>query len=273
MVERKKERYDHEEVLAEPQVYHKVKIVKGYAFCTCLGYFNSGFPCEHTLLVAIKHKLKFLIHQRWFTKYEEIMLEMAEISRNMRIEKLYEQVMNERKAVYTDFIAKTMPNIPGVTDVKPKAKKPDEESEDESEVQDKILKVMLCTTIYKEDVRLIISDNPKLSPPKKTGGIGIGGAVTATGVFARKPLMGKPIIGGKPIMGGFGKPKMGGIGALAVKPAATSTAPAVSDSTPTPAPAATTTVEPVREIGYNPLLELEVANIEAMVADAEEKAS
>ena len=58
---------------------------------------------------------------------------MAEISRNLRIEKLYDQVMNERKAVYTEFIAKAMPNIPGVTDVKPKAKKPDEESEDEGE--------------------------------------------------------------------------------------------------------------------------------------------
>ena len=48
-----------------------------------------------------------------------------------------------------------MPNIPGVTDKK-KVKKEDDESEDEDEIEQKILEVALCTTIFKEDVRLII---------------------------------------------------------------------------------------------------------------------
>ena len=55
-----------------------------------------------------------------------------------------------------------MPNIPGVTDKK--VKKEDDESEDEEENERKVLEVVLCTTIFKEDVRLVIQDTAKNAP-------------------------------------------------------------------------------------------------------------
>ena len=152
--------------------------------------------------------------------------------------------------LYNQITSKAMPNIPGVTDVKVKAKKEDDDSDEEEENQKKILKVLLCTTIYKEDVRLIINDDGKNTPVKKTGVIGGGGG------FGRKPM-----IGGKPTMGGFGKPKMGGIGGA--KPAAAST------TNPAAKPA-TTAAPTTNEFGFNPLIELKVANEEAMTAKADE---
>lgn len=68
----------------------KVKTVNNYLFCTCMQYFNSGLPCEHILLCSLTHGKKFLIHQRWSLKYEKLLLEMEETSRNSRINSLAE---------------------------------------------------------------------------------------------------------------------------------------------------------------------------------------
>ena len=47
---------------SETQTYYKVKLLNNYLFCTCMGYFNSGIPCEHLLLCSLTHGKKFLIH-------------------------------------------------------------------------------------------------------------------------------------------------------------------------------------------------------------------
>ena len=54
-----------------------------------MGYFNTGLPCEHSLLVAVKEHAKILLHQRWFKEYETILLDMEENSRTERVDKLY----------------------------------------------------------------------------------------------------------------------------------------------------------------------------------------
>jgi hypothetical protein len=53
-------------------------------------YFNTGFPCEHALLVSFSHGYKFLIHQRWSLDYEAVLQDMEENSRNQRITSLHE---------------------------------------------------------------------------------------------------------------------------------------------------------------------------------------
>ena len=55
-----------------------------------MGYFNTGLPCEHVLLVAISESKKFIIHSRWCRKYEQLMYDMEDNSRNERVEKMHE---------------------------------------------------------------------------------------------------------------------------------------------------------------------------------------
>ena len=86
---------DHEENSSELQRYQKVIIISNYAFCTCLGYFNTGLPCEHVLLVAVTEKQKFMVHSRWCRKYESVMYDMEDIARNERFDKIHEQIMRE----------------------------------------------------------------------------------------------------------------------------------------------------------------------------------
>ena len=69
--------------------------MSNYAFCTCMGYFNTGLPCEHSLLVAVTHNIKFLLHSRWYRKFEPLMHEMEDNSRNDRIDKIHSQVLLE----------------------------------------------------------------------------------------------------------------------------------------------------------------------------------
>ena len=53
LIERKSDCTDHEELVSESQRFQKVRIISDYVFCTCMGYFNTGLPCEHALLVSI----------------------------------------------------------------------------------------------------------------------------------------------------------------------------------------------------------------------------
>lgn len=70
-------------------------------------------------------------------------------------------------------------------------------NDDEDDVAARILKVALTPTIYKEDVRLNITEASKATPSKSSGA---GGGSAAP---AKKPIA----MGGG---GQFGKPKMGG---------------------------------------------------------------
>jgi len=136
LVERKADCDDMEEKVSELQKYQKVCIVNGYAFCTCMGYFHTGLPCEHSLMIAITERCKILIHHRWSKQYDELMSEMEEGSRNERVGKLHDQVMLEQKLIYAQFSKTTAPHA---------VKKPTpvngddnmEESEDEEEADDK----------------------------------------------------------------------------------------------------------------------------------------
>ena len=60
-----------------------------------MGYFNTGLPCEHVLLVAISENKKFIVHSRWCRKYEQLMYDMEDNSRNERVEKMHEQLLFE----------------------------------------------------------------------------------------------------------------------------------------------------------------------------------
>lgn len=147
LVQRKSDCQDHEEITFETQKYQKVTVVNQYCFCTCMSYFNTGLPCEHALLVAISERLKFLVHSRWSRKYEKIMFEMEDNSRNERIDKMHEQLLFEQKEIYAALTKVPMPRVTGI-----------EGNDDEEEVEQKILQVALTTTIYKEDVRITVSD-------------------------------------------------------------------------------------------------------------------
>ena len=74
-------------------------------------------------------------------------------------------------------------------------------NDDEDEIAEKTLKVALTTTIYKEDVRLTISESSKATPCKNTGPRPVGGGGSGGGIgggqFSRGPKMG----------GGFGGPR------------------------------------------------------------------
>eukprot|EP00347_Sterkiella_histriomuscorum_P008161 403346149 len=66
--------------------HQKLKVINNHLFCTCLDYFHSGLPCSHQLL-----------------SYEKIMFDMDESSRCERIDKIYEQFVQEFKMVYGLF--------------------------------------------------------------------------------------------------------------------------------------------------------------------------
>ena len=93
-----------------------------------------------------------------------------------------------------------------------------EKIEDEDDVADKILKASLHTTIYKEDVRLIIAaDKFKCSPNK--------GAASKTSPQTKKAGGAAPFSMGKPKMGGG----FGGTKKALAKPKATSSSEPVKD--------------------------------------------
>ena len=99
-------------------------------------------------------------------------------------------------------------------------------NDDEEDIADKIHQASLTTTIYKEDVRLIITESAKATPSKMSGPGGAGGIKKPSPqTTAKRPLggagggFGKPKMGGgfggprKPVMGGGIKPKGVGVGA------------------------------------------------------------
>jgi len=68
-----------------------------------MGYFNTGLPCEHALLVAICYKEKILVSPRWLKKGENLLMEMEDTCRNERIIKMLEQHTIDQKLVYENF--------------------------------------------------------------------------------------------------------------------------------------------------------------------------
>jgi len=55
-----------------------------------MGYFNSGLPCEHALLVAICFREKLLFGSRWHKKTEESLMNLEIALRNEKVSKLHE---------------------------------------------------------------------------------------------------------------------------------------------------------------------------------------
>lgn len=49
------------------------------------------------MLVAIQHRVKFLVHARWNINYESLLSEMEESSRNDRVSGIANQLDFERK--------------------------------------------------------------------------------------------------------------------------------------------------------------------------------
>ena len=68
--------------------------------------------------------------------------------------------MLEQKLIYSQLTKLAMPKVAGI-----------EGNDDEDEVADKILKASLTTQIYKEDVRLIISEATSRATPSKGAGV------------------------------------------------------------------------------------------------------
>ena len=78
--------------------------------------------------------------------------------------------------------------------------------DDEEEIADKIHEAALKPVIYKEDIRIIVTDTSKMMTPSKGAGLAMGGAA-ACGI--KKPTPQKRPLGG--VGGGaFARPKMGG---------------------------------------------------------------
>ena len=50
----------------------KVKVVDGFAFCTCMEHFNTGLPCMHEFLIGLRRHKKLLFSERWFQNYEKL---------------------------------------------------------------------------------------------------------------------------------------------------------------------------------------------------------
>lgn len=132
-------------------------------------------------------------------------------------------------------------------------------NDDEEEIAEKIHEAAQKPIIYKEDIRIIVTEMSKTMTPSKGSGLGGGSAgIGKKPTPQKRPLggagggqFGRPKMGGgfapkKPIGGGFGKPKMG---------AATS---GLAKQAPS-------------EIGANPLTELKLEAEETMIQECEDE--
>ena len=105
--------------------------------------------------------------------------------------------MLEQKPVYDQLTKLAMPKVPG-----------SEGNDDEDDVAEKVLKAALTPTIYKEDVRIIISEASKATPSKAAGPPGASaGAGFKKPTPQKRPLGGGQFSRGPKMGGGFGGPR------------------------------------------------------------------
>ena len=137
-------------------------------------------------------------------------------------------------------------------------------NDDEDDVREKIHQACLTTTIYKEDVRLIITESAKNTPSKSTMASGGGAGI-------KKPTPSKRPMGGGIGGGQFGKPKMGGGFGGPRKPIGGGIKPKGIGAS---GPAKSTIgagVASADGIGAKQLIELKIENEEAMVGPKDEE--
>ena len=64
----------------QPDILTKVKVINGFACCSCLEQLNTGLPCEHEFLVSLKTATPVLIADRWYKTYQTTITSAQAIS-------------------------------------------------------------------------------------------------------------------------------------------------------------------------------------------------
>ncbi|CDW80528.1 protein far1-related sequence 5-like [Stylonychia lemnae] len=80
-----------ENLEANDRKLQKIKVFDEFAFCTCFERFNTGLPCQHEFLIALKRHKKLLFSERWFKGYEDQVKKNKQVVQKLIKQNRYEQ--------------------------------------------------------------------------------------------------------------------------------------------------------------------------------------